>query len=109
MIMIMVMVMIRTLVPVLLLGNIVVTCEDTNQAKISSVLQHNDTCKYSEGFARCGDQCIRGYKYCYCGNTTIDMRRGDQQCCVPPMEDKQCIIGRTNVTCAEGVVIGIHE
>ena len=84
-----------------LLGSGMVTCGDTSPDLTSTVIQYSDTCKYSYNGFRCGDQCKWG-GYCECGNTTIDIRRDAQQCCMPA-EDSQDRIG------AEGAVIGIHE
>ena len=40
-----------------LLGSGMVTCGDTSPDLTSTVIQYSDTCKYSELYDRCGDQC----------------------------------------------------
>ena len=115
-----------------LLGSGMVTCGDTSPDLTSAVIQYSDddysapqygdTCRYSEGYDRCGDWCTSSND-CECGNTTINIQRDAQQCCVPAeashgrrdegvvTEDRQCS-GRDysyNVKCAGGVVIGIHD
>ena len=105
------------------LGTGMVTCSSPDLT--SAVIQYSDTCDYSKGDDRCGDQCTNRYNYCECGNTELVLWRGDQpqQCCVPAeasqvrrgaggvvTEDRHCSGGvYSYVKCAGGVVTGIHD
>ena len=81
--------MVTKMLVLVLLSSGMVTCRDTSPDLASAVIQYSDTCEYSDYYDRCGDRCTDSWRYCYCGNTTINFSEDAQhQCCVPA-EDSQ--------------------
>ena len=64
-----------------------------------------DTCDYTErDRGMCGDLCIRGYDYCFCGPKTDGFRPwvSDEHCCLEPGETCTIIDRYQDVNCSEG-------
>ena len=60
-----------------------------------------DKCPHEEGWYWCGDICMKKYRDCTCGNTTLQFSQTQKYCCLPPGEHCDTL----NNVCSAGQVV----